>query len=394
MNQEQTEQDHPNFTISGIDLTEVECINSDPLVRFYDIDEERMLFGKVRDMEVPKEKQEKSNTEVAGKSVDEAAQTYMRVDVQYQHQIGERNVKSDLFYEGPEMTAQYGLKCRVQGKKVTWSLLTIFDLPDEGHIGYITTMENMHSTTANHLHSIRGKIKMPHFSVDIAEATGFKFPIVYPRDADTCEIIEGASPMQWINLIGSGKFKTKFTFPGAKKDEVIDWDLLVGAKFRFTPCFQYTHVYIGGGKMSMQIKLASAVITDIEPSNAVARNIGTADALARADPEIEKKMRAQLEQMKNIKLANQDPDGGKNEGSENGGTKDPTYGALKNRGANNPESEKSENSSPPPSPPIKTPATSLGKTPSIRGISGSTPKIGNIPHNTRKNTKTPSKHVN
>ena len=149
---------------------------------------------------------------------------------------------------------------------------------------------------------------MPHFNQEMAEATGFKFPIVYPRDADTCEIIEGASPMQWINLIGSGKYKTKFTFPGAKKDEVIDWNVLVGSKFKFIPCFQYSHIYIGGGKMSMQIKLSSCVVTDIEPNTAVARNIGTADALARADPEMERKVREQLELMRNMKFANENPE--------------------------------------------------------------------------------------
>ena len=151
MNQEeQNEQENPTFTVSGIDLTNVKIINSDPVVRYYELEGDRLLFGKVRDMEVPKEK-EKEKLDVSGQAVEEAAQTYMRVDVTYQHAIGEHNVEGGLFYEGPEMTASYGLKCRVQGKKVSWSVLVVFELSNDGHIGYISSMEEMHGMTANNV---------------------------------------------------------------------------------------------------------------------------------------------------------------------------------------------------------------------------------------------------
>ena len=71
----------------------------------------------------------------------------------------------------------------------------------------------------------------------------------------------------------------------------------------------------------------------------------------------------------------------------------PSYDALKSRVGGHHQVD--DNSSPPPSPPPSTPATVLGKTPSIRGMTGVTPKIGSIPSGKGKQqpAKTPKKNL-
>jgi hypothetical protein len=377
MEQEQ-QYEHLTFNVDGVDMSEVEIAYENPVLRHYLYEPEKHLFSDVRKMEAPqdpKDEQEQSKD----KKKDDAS--YLRVDQSYNYG-DEVPAVSEFYTEGPVFQCN-GLKCRVTKGKESWSLLVIFNMDNPEHAAYVDYKERKYMRTAQYLSSIKGKLKMHLFNADsleMAAATGLKFPIAYPRDETTSEIIEGSSPFEWINLVGGGKYKTVFTFPGAGRDEKIDWRILQRSRFKFIPCFYNSHIYIGGGKMSMQDKLSSAVVVDIEPNTVVPRNIGTADALATAIPGLSDKMRSQIEYMTTIKMAEEEPDAGTKTVPE-GETGQAVFSGVNGTATN------SASSTPLPA---KTPANvKAGVTPSVKG-SGATPKMSGVPGGKSNPTRTPA----
>lgn len=378
MEHQQEQYEHIPFTVDGVDLSTVEISYDNPVLRHYNYDPEKHRFSDVRKMEAPQDSKEETESKDKDKKKDDAS--YLRVDQSYDYG-DEVPAVSEFYTEGPVFQCN-GLKCRVQKGKESWSLLVIFNMDNSEHVAYVDYKEKKYMRTAQYLASIKGKLKMHLFNADsleMAAATGLKFPIGYPRDETTSEIIEGSSPFEWINLVGGGKYKTVFTFPGAGRDEKIDWRILQRSRFKFIPCFYNSHIYIGGGKMSMQDKLSSAVVVDIEPNTVVPRNIGTADALATAIPNLSEKMRSQIEYMTSIKMAEEEPDAGKKEVSESEEGQSVFSGVTGT--SSNP------NSTPLPS---KTPASvKAGVTPSVKS-SGATPKMSGVPGGKSNPTRTPA----
>lgn len=367
--QEEKHSEHHSFKIDGVDLADAEVESENPFIRYYDYYEDRQEFGDVRVMDTPKDTKAKKE-EIIDPDKQEQDQTYLRVDTSYDYGVDTR-ATGDFFVEGCEMVCN-GLKCRVQKGKESWSILVIFNNDNSEHTGWVEFQTKMFMHTAVSLSAIKGKLKMFRFnssSLDDAAATGLKYPINYPRDETSAEIIEGSAPYQWLNLVPTGTRKTTFTFPGAGRDEYVDWKLLQRSRFKFIPCFHISHIYCGGGKMSIQQKLCSAIITDISPNSITPRNIGTADTIAKAVPGIADKIRSQLDFLTSIKMSEESPDAGTVVIAEEGGK--PTFSGIKGT-TNSSFNTPSLNTH-------KTPASvKEGVTPSVRS-SGLTPKTNPVP---------------
>ena len=91
---------------------------------------------------------------------------------------------------------------------------------------------------------------------------GFKNPLTYPKDKLTGQAIPGKDPQMYIKVIPG---KSIFTDLQGK---VLSWKLLENVDMTFIPLVHYEKLYGNGKTASLQVKMASAVVTSIRPRNA------------------------------------------------------------------------------------------------------------------------------
>ena len=112
-------------------------------------------------------------------------------------------------------------------------------------------------------------IKMFDFDLQSQNASGykgFKSPVYFSRDKATGKPIQGKNPTMWVKL-NADYNRTKFGIPSKEKIiQEVGWESVEQAKIRCFPLLHVSHVYSSSGdKGSIQIKLISAVVTDVSP---------------------------------------------------------------------------------------------------------------------------------
>lgn len=106
----------------------------------------------------------------------------------------------------------------------------------------------------------------------------FAYPLHYARDVTSGEVIPGSNPSKYFNLLSRGKRgsvmrkETQFKAPivkgevaGKKEYETYKWEMLESAAILMRPIISFKQVYIGGGKVVLQMEITSAVVLDAQP---------------------------------------------------------------------------------------------------------------------------------
>lgn len=210
-------------------------------------------------------------------------------------------VVTDLFLEGPEVKA-FGIKTDSEEKtkndgttytKTTHSQMIKFDLSNAEHKLFIQKFNEMHAAASFALGSTPWA-KMNEF--DPKRPGGmFKNPIYWPRDAVTKEILPGEDPSLWVKVRG-GYIKTLYT---DLNGDPIDWALLRNVEIQYVPLFHVEKTYIGA-KASLQIFLASAIVTKLTEVGTTSRQLSTLDRLKAkyGSGDAQDQLESQLAQMR------------------------------------------------------------------------------------------------
>lgn len=107
----------------------------------------------------------------------------------------------------------------------------------------------------------------------------FSYPLYYARDVTSGDVIPGSNPSKYFNLLSRGKRgsvmrkETQFKAPivkgeiaGKKEYQTYKWEMLESASIVMRPIISFKQLYIGGGKVSLQMEITSAVVLDAQPA--------------------------------------------------------------------------------------------------------------------------------
>ena len=216
-----------------------------------------------------------------------------------------------LAIEGPEMTSNGIIEKPSAYGGTTASLFTKFPLTDPAMVAFVSqsldgpgTLERLYRYCLQQIFELR--MGVPTFarltSMPALEGV-FGYPIHWERSTTTGEIVAGSSPSKYWQLICWGKEgqlgrrETLFTYP------IMDpetrswmrerWDVVRTSVIKYRPLITATHIYIGGGKASLQIKVTSAVITSIIPLSGLVKQVGTLKQLNQ-DSELQQRLLHQI----------------------------------------------------------------------------------------------------
>ncbi len=234
---------------------------------------------------------------------------YFNMKLHYNYGTETEPVISDFFLELPEVKAT-GLRLKEEnttGKngsyvKKSYSQMIVFDLSDpefknESQIA-INKLDEAHAKACQLLSIRKGKVKMHDFDPNRPGGM-FKSPVYRPRDEESGDILPGRNPSLWVKLRNYRNNKTLFTDLNGK---VVDWSLLSDVDITFVPLLHIEKIYIGS-KASLQVYLASAIITKIVGVNTETKQMSTLERLKQKKAGLADAVEAQLAE---LRMARQD----------------------------------------------------------------------------------------
>lgn len=204
--------------------------------------------------------------------------------------------------------ARGGIKAKTtRTGEPSFSMMFSFDQSKQDSLENIKTISVIHYAFGWKAKDFRGKIKIPGFTPDSSELmrkTGLKFPVYYPI-TDNGDLIKGANPSMWIDLIPNGRNKTVFKYPSENvaKEDPIDWlDLSGDVDVLMEAEVLVSHCTATAGSMTIKFKLTGAIVLDVVPSKSEILSQDHAADLARKDPSIGSHVKQQIEMIRNLRL--------------------------------------------------------------------------------------------
>ncbi len=271
------EQDTP---ISTEEEVQVEEGTDDRLISYTAFSGERVAYTQPEKQGIPKKE----------------GQFYHQIPLFYNY--GSKGQITDGFkIEGPEMTSNLGIQSRADetdSSKITWSVMSYYSQQDPKQVAFMEIMRAIYKECAEVLFACRFQVGMKGFNLSLPEDTGLKNPVHVPTDKLTGDVLTGRNPSTFFKLIKSGfgamEMKTLFTDPVGNS---IDWDMLKGVEMKYIPVLHIQTIYIGV-KASIQIKMVSAIVTDVKARNTETTQLSTIRRLNAENPELKNRVAEQL----------------------------------------------------------------------------------------------------
>jgi hypothetical protein len=254
----------------------------------------------------------KEITKTKGKEVEKIK--YHELKLSYNYGDSKNPNIQDVYFEGCVVIAN-GFTSKEEeamGKKGPYikkecSMMQVFNVVDpefkDDSLNCINKITELYKKARQIIFTHRNKLKMHDF---IAEGQGglFKYPIYWPRDEVTGEIVEGKNPNIWVKMRTGNYNKTIFTDLNGNN---VEWSLLKGSEVTMIPLYHFEKIYLGT-KMSLQIYLSSAVVIKIKKIGSESRQLSSLERLKQKYAAEAEDLEAQLAELRMEKqdlLANQ-----------------------------------------------------------------------------------------
>ena len=197
-----------------------------------------------------------------------------------------------FFYEGCEMDTIYGVKTGMDnyGKFVS-QIAFAFNESNPDHLKFLNDIYKIRMGCGSFINYHKDKVGYKNFMSDsskMMEATGFK---------DLITRKDGKPSMMYCDLINykTDDYSNMTPFTYGPEQKVLDWDTLKGMSFKCVPLFRLKHIYIGGGKASIQFDIKSVIVTSVPtPYKAINLQARTAERLGQAIPDWSDSIEAQI----------------------------------------------------------------------------------------------------
>jgi hypothetical protein len=217
---------------------------------------------------------------------------------------------NDVRMECCKMTTTRGLLFQKnENGRMDYSIQSKYSPKNSEHVLFLQKFQEIYEKCVEAVFLHRKTVKVPLFNKSMPEATGFKNPIYRPKDEITDEVLTDKDASIFLKpFYMSPTFKTKFLDLNEKE---LDWNLLKDVQFDYVPVLKFKHIHIGS-KISMQINISSAYITDIRPmeqyveqkESLMAYNTNNKDAAAALEAKIAELLNLQKELKKSMNEGN------------------------------------------------------------------------------------------
>lgn len=198
-------------------------------------------------------------------------------------------VVGNFYFELPEKEFPYGVSSLPSRGKLNWSLMCRFNKNDEQDVRFMTVfsdgMRNWFGEQAieNNWCTIAGADEE---RIDReTPIRNIRAWIRFPKDKMKQELKD--RDKQWyISMLNQRDEKTVITTPvqEGQKPKPIDWNKLKNVGLYMIVTVQCLSVYLGGGKVSPQLRAVSAIITRPPKRGGRVVNMKTANRLAKENP--------------------------------------------------------------------------------------------------------------
>lgn len=253
-----------------------------------------------------------SNRSPEEKPIPEQTGSYKQFALQYNYGTADKPVVGDLYLQLPIIKSTGIIKKetpnKVTGKvKTEYSLMFRLSLQDvkldpadaepivkaSEHADFIERFNNGWRAISYILASVAAQVGIDDYDPE-KPGIAFKNPLYWPRDKITRKLIAGREPSLWVKIITAKQSRTLFT---NMEGEAIKWTLLDGVDLISLPLVKIEKVYIGGGKCSLQLKLASTIVVDSVASGSQTRQLSSIESLNSRFPSLAAHSAAKLSEL-------------------------------------------------------------------------------------------------
>ncbi len=226
--------------------------------------------------------------------------TYYIVPLTYNYGSSHTKLVSPFKLEGCELESRQGIieKPKTKGDGYDYSIFVGFKPNNPDHSKFLSTLDSLYKEVATLLHGVKVKVNLQYFNKNAPEGM-LKYPVYKPWDKDTGEPSADKPPSTYLKLFKRGTppklWQTKFF---TANGDPIDWDLLKSVVIKFIPLINVKHIYVGGGKASIQMDVESAIVTEISPMKQMALQNNTMQKLLSERPGLADTVEAQLAKLR------------------------------------------------------------------------------------------------
>jgi hypothetical protein len=269
---------------------------------------------------------------------------YMKQVLNYSYGDLKLNHKDKFYVETCPLVSEYGIK-EQEGKtqqgvpngNMSYSVNVRFNEQTPDQKKCVDVFNDIIIAAAAEVYPHRIAMKKPGFdnsSMKMITATGMKNPIYRGKpDELTGEVAPGRDPTMFFKL----RFgpRSLFTLPDGTE---VPWPKLINKQVKAIYCVHIEYIYANGGTITVQLKVKSAVVLDIQEANSSNQQIQTMTKYA-ADDDLMKKLRDQMRSLSSVELKAKPDDnpkqlnGGQNV-AQNGGQNQQMFN--NSQGNNNP----------------------------------------------------------
>lgn len=226
---------------------------------------------------------------------DMKGQNYRSVNIVYNYGTEANEIYDQVLLEYPDVRSTEGIKVEEMFGRVSCSIRAQFNSSEE-HVMFLEKMDQAYEKLVQDLLSYSSQLGMRVNKDNIK--TLFTNPVYRPVD-ENGKPIPGRSPKSFLKLINWSKSKTLFTDLDAKP---IDWDLLKEVEMEYRPLVNWSNIYVGGGKIRLQQKVLSAVVTRAVALNTETLQLKSIEEIKSNQPSRVEELRIQLEKLKSRDL--------------------------------------------------------------------------------------------
>jgi len=260
----------------------------------------------------PQQKQSQPKLDPNNPNAPPQAVTYYEIPLSYKYTVKDREGKdvdviADLYVQGPELFSPSGIQSKEMSGKQVHSLFTSFDVQSSEIRAFVGTdkdapgmMDKLYHTVVRRIDECKGSVGLGRMQNTMMIEGVTTYPIHWPRDSTTSQVIPGKNPSKYFSLFsygqGYGQRRTLFCTPISDENgrpQNLDWELLRGVEMKYIPLFHFKKIFIGGGKASIQFDIVSAVVTHVVKANTETNQTDTIESLKRNDT-LTKNLREQI----------------------------------------------------------------------------------------------------
>jgi len=231
------------------------------------------------------------------KTVPDTTTQYNTIRLNYNKGDKDAPKIDDFVMEAPKLRCIGGIRTEEKKGKFEYSVMVALRQSDPAQKAFTDCLLDAYKRCCLIVEATKSAHGMFDFNLGNPGPTGFTCPVYYARDKATGKTIEGRDPVMFIKLFSRkmAGIEVRSLFTGID-GKALPWNLLKAVEMEFIPAIHLESIYIGGGKIRQQIKLKSAIVTEVKGLNTESEQRDTLASLS-SDKDLLKTLAEQISKL-------------------------------------------------------------------------------------------------